>query len=139
MKLTVFLLAITALFLPGLNSAQQAEHRLAIAEKKPTLLVVYADWCPMCQKLKPLLSAIADKYRGRVQFVRYDITSNNTEAESKAQAKKLGFQKFFAENRGATSLVVILDPAGHEQMRVHSDYVPEHYEMVLDRLLQTGR
>ena len=93
----------------------------------------------MCQKLKPLLSAIADKYRGRVQFVRYDITSNRTEAESKAQAQKLGFAEFFAKNRETTSLVVILDPERHEQLRVHSDYVAGHYEAVLDRLLQAGR
>jgi thiol-disulfide isomerase/thioredoxin len=141
MKAFVALLATIALFFPALGRAQQPEKRPAAAEKekKPTMLVVYADWCPVCQKLTPVLSAVADKYKGKIRFVRYDITSRSTEAESKDQVQLLGLDEFFAKNREATSLVVILNSAGHEEFRGRGDYEPKHYEAVLDRLLQAEK
>jgi thiol-disulfide isomerase/thioredoxin len=141
MKAMVALFAAAALLFPALSRAQQAEKRSAATEnkatenKKPTVLVIYADWCPICQKLKPVISAIADKYKGKIRFVRYDITSKSTEAESRIQAERLGLEEFFAKNRESTSLVVILNSTGHEELRTHADYEPEHYEAVLDRLL----
>jgi thiol-disulfide isomerase/thioredoxin len=136
MKAMVALFAAAALLFPALGRAQQPEKRPAAADnKKPTVLVIYADWCPICQKLKPVISAVADKYKGRIRFVRYDITSKSTEAESRIQAERLGFEEFFAKNRESTSLVVILNSTGHEELRTHGDYEPEHYEAVLDRLL----
>jgi thiol-disulfide isomerase/thioredoxin len=135
-KARIALFAAAALIFSGLISAQQAEKKPP-EKKQPTVLVVYADWCAMCQKLTPVLSAIADKYRGKIRFVRYDITSRSTEAESKDQVQLLGLDEFFAKNREATSLVVILNAAGHEEFRGRGDYEPKHYEAVLDRLLQT--
>lgn len=137
-KMKTIVVLAAALLSPIVGGAQ-AEKRAASAEKKPTVLVVYADWCPMCQKLKPVISAIADKYRGKIRFVRYDITSKSTETQSKMQAEKLGFEDFFVRNRESTSLVVILDSAGREELRTHADYDPEHYEAVLDRLLVAAR
>lgn len=138
-KATVAFIAATALIFPVLGAAQQTEKKPAPAEKKPTLLVVYADWCPVCQKLTPVLSAVADKYKGKIRFMRYDITSRSTEADSRDQAQILGLEEFFAKNREATSLVVILNAAGHEEFRGRGDYDPKHYEAVLDRLLQAGQ
>jgi thiol-disulfide isomerase/thioredoxin len=140
MKALVALLA-TQLFFTGVSHAQQAEKRPAgqEKEKKPTVLVVYADWCPVCQKMTPVLSAIADKYKGKIRFIRYDITSRGTEADSRDQVQKLGLDEFFAKNREATSLVVILDSAGHEEFRGRGDSDPQHYEAVLERVLQAER
>lgn len=138
---TLVAVSAAALFFLGTVSAQQPDKRPAAVEKekKPTLLVVYADWCPVCQKLTPVLSAIADKYKGKIRFVRYDITSRATEADSKDQVQLLGLDEFFAKNREATSLVVILNSAGHEEFRGRGDSDPKHYETVLDRLLQSGQ
>jgi thiol-disulfide isomerase/thioredoxin len=141
MKALVALLAVAALLFPVVSPAQQAEKRPVAAEKekKPTVLVVYADWCPVCQKLTPVLSAVADKYKGKIRFVRYDITSRATEADSRDQVQVLGLDEFFAKNREATSLVVILNSAGREEFRGRGDQDPKHYEAVLDRLLQAGQ
>jgi thiol-disulfide isomerase/thioredoxin len=107
----------------------------APAEKKPTVLVMYADWCPSCQQLKPVLALINEKYRNKIRFVRFDITSEETSAKSKEQAEKLGFADFFEKNKERTSLVSILDPSGREVFRTINDYEPEHYETILDRLM----
>jgi thiol-disulfide isomerase/thioredoxin len=112
--------------------------RLSLAappEKKPTVLVMYADWCPSCQQLKPVLALINEKYRNKIRFVRFDITSEETSAKSKEQAEKLGFADFFEKNKERTSLVSILDPSGREVFRTINDYEPEHYETILDRLM----
>jgi thiol-disulfide isomerase/thioredoxin len=124
----LFVVTLTVCGVARLSSA-------APAEKKPTVLVMYADWCPSCQQLKPVLALINEKYRNKIRFVRFDITSEETSAKSKEQAEKLGFADFFEKNKERTSLVSILDPSGREVFRTINDYEPEHYETILDRLM----
>src|SRR5271154_1187773 len=124
------ILAIVALALSSLNATPPVD-------KRPFVLVVYADWCPSCQHLKPVLAIINEKYQKKIRFVRYDITTEETAADSKRQAAKLGLADFFDKNHGQTSLVVILDSSHREIFRTVNDYDPEHYEEVLDRTLQS--
>ena len=108
------------------------------ADKRPLVLVVYADWCFSCQHLKPVLAHINDKYRNKIRFVRYDITSEETAVRSKERVAQLGLAEFFEKNHEQTSLVVILDGAGREVFRTVNDYDPARYEAVLDQLLLSG-
>lgn len=108
-------------------------------ETKPLVVVVYADWCPLCQKLKPALALINEKYAGKIRFVRLDVTSEETAAKSMQQAKSLGLERFFEKNREKTSLVVIQDAAGHEVFRAMHDYDFQHYANVLDQQLRAGK
>ncbi len=118
------------------QAAAPAQKSAAIPlEKRPFVLVVYADWCPYCQNLKPTLALLNDKYRGRIRFVRYDITSDETTAKSKEMVTKLGLTKLFDGNEEKTSLVMILDASRHEVFRATSDNDAKHYEAVLDQQL----
>ncbi len=108
-------------------------------ENKPRVVVVYADWCPLCQKLKPALALINEKYAGKIRFVRLDVTDEKTTAASMEQAKSLGLQEFFQKNRERTSLVVIQDASGHEVFRAVHDYEFQHYATVLDQQLRAGK
>jgi thiol-disulfide isomerase/thioredoxin len=112
---------------PGFGSLQE--------KQKPLVLAVYADWCPLCQKLKPALALINEKYKGRIRFVRLDVTSEATMARSRREARSLGLGPFFDKYHETTSLVVIQDPAGHEIFRAFHDYDFQHYANVLDRQL----
>jgi len=134
--LSIAALAFASLALCVTLSAQKIA--VTPVEQRPYVLVVYADWCPSCQHLKPALAFINDKYRGRIRFVRYDITSDETVAASKEMVAKIGLAKFFEENHEQTSLVVILDPSRHEVFRAVNDYTPEHYEAALDQQLQNA-
>ncbi len=108
-------------------------------ENKPLVVVVYADWCPLCQKLKPALALINEKYAGKIRFVRLDVTSEETTAKSKQQAQSLGLEQFFEKNHERTSLVVIQDPSGHEVFRAVHDYDFKHYATVLDQQLRAAQ
>ncbi|HWX56005.1 MAG TPA: thioredoxin domain-containing protein [Verrucomicrobiae bacterium] len=104
-------------------------------ENKPLVVVVYADWCPYCQHLKPALARINEKYHGQIRFARLDVTSAETTAKSKLLARSLGLDEFFEDNKASTSLVMIQDSSGHEVFRAFHDYEFQHYETVLDRQL----
>jgi thiol-disulfide isomerase/thioredoxin len=138
LRAITFLLAI-ALFCPSLLCPLMSCPSLTASaqevEKKPLVLVVYADWCPMCQSLKPVLVLMNDRYRGQIHYVLLDVTTEATTAKSRAQAQSLGLEKFFDRNFATTSLVVIKDPAGHELFRAVHDYDFHHYEAVLNQQL----
>jgi thiol-disulfide isomerase/thioredoxin len=123
-------LGLIVLFVASLGAAPPAD-------KRPLVLVVYADWCPSCQHLKPALAVINEKYRNRIRFVRFDITTEETTAESQRRVEKLGLAKFFETNQ-RTSLVVIMDSSRREIFRTVNDFDPTHYEFVLDKQLQAA-
>jgi len=105
-------------------------------DKKPMVLVVYADWCPYCQNLKPVLVLLNERYRGRIRYEVLDVTSEATTAKARERARSLGLEKFFDQNYVTTSLVVIRDPAGREVFRAVHDYDFHHYEAVLEKQVQ---
>src|ERR1700694_738336 len=92
----ILILACAFFSAPGFSQQQPTEN-------KPLVLVVYADWCPLCQKLKPALALINEKYSGKIRFVRLDVTSEETTAKSKLLALSLGLEQFFDKNRDKTS------------------------------------
>ena len=49
--------------------AQGAEHSLAEYRGKVVVLNFWATWCTPCREEMPMLSELAERYRGRVQFV----------------------------------------------------------------------
>lgn len=42
----------------------------------PVLVDVWANWCPPCRRLLPVIEAVADKYAGRLQVVKCDHDTN---------------------------------------------------------------
>jgi thiol-disulfide isomerase/thioredoxin len=131
--LFVSMLALWAL--PGLGRALSQERQ----DAKPLVVVIYADWCPLCQSIKPVLAKINEEYKGRIRFVRLDVTDSSTTAKSRELARSLGLEQFFEENKGTTSLVVIQSPAGHEIFRALHDNDFQHYARVLDRQLNSSK
>jgi thiol-disulfide isomerase/thioredoxin len=108
-------------------------------ETKPLVAVIYAEWCPMCQQLKPVLALMNERYDGKVRFVRLDMTSEKTAAEAERKASEAGLKSFFKENKEKTSLVIIQDASGHEVFRAYHDYDFDHYAKVLDWQLRTAK
>lgn len=77
--------------------------------KRPTVVIIRADWCTACQKLEPAMMELMTQYKDRIDFVMLDVTDDAKAAASAKTARKIGLAKFFAENKKKTSTVVVLD------------------------------
>ncbi|MBA3534870.1 MAG: thioredoxin fold domain-containing protein [Ardenticatenales bacterium] len=42
---------------------------------RPTIVFFHARWCQLCQKVRPEVEALADKYEDDVTFIRMDINA----------------------------------------------------------------
>jgi thiol-disulfide isomerase/thioredoxin len=78
---------------------------------KPVVVDIYASWCPACKNVAPTLAKLNTEYAGKATFVVLDVSDKTTTAKAEATAKKLGLEKFLAENKAATGTIAILDPA----------------------------
>src|SRR3989442_12176135 len=76
---------------------------------RPYVVKLHAQWCPICMLTKTVWSQIAATYSGRANFVVFDFTNQATTDLSKAEAKRLGLEKFFDENAGSTGTIAVLD------------------------------
>jgi hypothetical protein len=54
-------------------------------------------------------SEIEKTYAGRVNMVVFDFTTDSTTQASRAEAARLGLQRFFDDYAGATGTIVVLD------------------------------
>jgi thioredoxin len=48
----------------------------------PVIIDFYADWCPPCRQLSPLVEEIAKEYQGRITVYRVDTDKEKILAES---------------------------------------------------------
>ena len=53
-----------------------------VAESKlPVIIDVAASWCHSCQMISPIVDELSEKYKGKIQFAKIDIDSQNALAE----------------------------------------------------------
>lgn len=81
--------------------------RSAVRKTKPTVVIIRADWCSVCQKLEPTMMGLMKEYAGKLNFVVLDVTNDDTTAKSSAKAQSLGLSAFFEANKKTTSTVGI--------------------------------
>ncbi|MCU0550907.1 MAG: thioredoxin domain-containing protein [Leptolyngbya sp. Prado105] len=78
---------------------------------KPTIVKIYADWCPACQRLRPVTESLQQQFKGRANFVVFDVTSRSTTQAAEARARELGLGDFLAAHRSQTSTVAVINPS----------------------------
>ena len=49
---------------------------------KPVIIDFYADWCPPCRKLSPLVEEIAKEYKGKIVVYKVDTDKEKELAQS---------------------------------------------------------
>jgi len=49
--------------------------------EQPTLVDFWATWCGPCRQIAPMVDAIADEYKGRLNVAKVDVDSNQLVAQ----------------------------------------------------------
>ena len=69
----------------GMNATNENNFdSIVLGAHVPVLLDVYADWCPPCRRMMPVVEQLATDLHGRAVVAKLDIEANQ------ALAKRLG-------------------------------------------------
>ena len=108
----------------------------AAKTNRPYIVKLHAQWCPICMLTKTVWSQIEVAYSGRANFVVFDFTNKATTDRSRAEAKRLGLEKFFDDNAGATGTIAVLDGRTKEEAAsIHGIRGFDEYRSAIDASL----
>ena len=48
-------------------------NKKVVRAEKPVVVDFYADWCPPCRQMKPILDNLAGEYAGKIVFYKVDV------------------------------------------------------------------
>lgn len=137
--LLVGILAVVAC-VSYLRNAAPVVPRLSAEEAarsgRPYVVKLHARWCAVCMVTKDEWARIQETYAGRVNLVVLDFTNEANTAASRAEAVRLGLERFFDEFSGATGAIVVLDGDTREVAAVldgNRDFA--EYQMAIDAAL----
>ncbi|KAF0095206.1 MAG: hypothetical protein E1N59_1252 [Puniceicoccaceae bacterium 5H] len=85
----------------------------AAPAQQPELYAVkiHADWCVVCKRIEPAFQEAQAELQGQpVQFLRFDLTNDETKTASATKARELGLTEVF-EGQHKTGIIVLYDPA----------------------------
>lgn len=117
----------------ALPVAAQDDHMMSkMDHEKPTVAVIRADWCGYCQKLEPTMKELVEQYKDRINFVVFDVTTDEKVAESAETASKLGLSKFFEANKKNTSTVAVFGAKNVILFKTSKNFDREAYVRAFD-------
>jgi len=91
-----------------------------LGSDQPVLLDFWAEWCPPCKMLSPVVDSIAEDYKGRVKVGKVDTDSN------RATTMRFGIQNI---------PTVLVFRKGQLANRLQGFKAKREYSAVLDSLL----
>jgi thiol-disulfide isomerase/thioredoxin len=116
---------------PTISAVEAAET------SRPYVVKLHAQWCPICMMTKTVWSQIVDAYSGRANFVVFDFTNQATTDQSRAEARRLGLEKFFDDNAGATGTIAVLAGRTREEAAsIHGIRGFDEYRAAIDASLR---
>ena len=100
---------------------------------RPYVVKLHAQWCPICMLTKTVWSQIEAAYSGRANLVVFDFTNEATTDQSRAEAKRLGLERFFDDNAGTTGTIAVVDGRTKEETTsIHGVRRFEEYRAAID-------
>lgn len=91
----------------------------------PILLDLWADWCPPCIAIAPVLKQVAEARKGQIRLAKVDVDEgDNMKIAGRYQA------------RGFPTILLIVN--GEERDRFYSAKPRSFVEQFIDRALQGG-
>lgn len=80
----------------GPTPAQQGAGPGAV-KGQPQFMELFAEWCPPCRQMKPIVNDIEKEYKGKLQIVRVDI-DKSPDIARKYQVSAIPVQIIFDKN-----------------------------------------
>jgi thiol-disulfide isomerase/thioredoxin len=118
--------------MPVVAAVSEAEAR---DPSRPFVVKMHAQWCPVCLLTKGTWAAVQQTHAGSANLVVFDFTNEKTTEASRADAKRLGLEKFFDENGGVSGVVYVLDGRTKE---VRAELVGEHNAAAYRRAIEAA-
>jgi thioredoxin 1 len=109
-----------------IQSLEAFDEQVLLAEK-PVLVEFYKGGCPTCLALEPRLDMLADEYKGRIEFVRFELMTPVFVLTSEELQDRYTISYF---------PTVILFYKGEEKERWIMDYDLNSYRPALNRVLK---
>jgi len=103
---------------------------------KPYVVKLHAQWCAVCMVTKGVWGQIEATYGGRVNLVVLDFTNDANTAASRAEALRLGLDKFYEEYSGATGNIVVLDGRKQVTATITGSRDFDEYRTAIDAALK---
>ena len=89
---------------------------------------------------KGVWAKVQQAYEGRVNLVVFDLTNEQTTRASRAEARRLGLEKFFDEYAGAPGAVYVVDgPTKAVKGELAGERDLAHYRTAIDEALRSGK
>jgi thiol-disulfide isomerase/thioredoxin len=133
------ILATFALMMvPGLavmGQAHMMRDNKMMAEAKPIVAIIRADWCPACQKIEPFMKELVKEYDGRLSFVVLDVTNDAKVKESEMIAAKHGLTEFLKAYKEKTSTIAVFDVRQKQLFKTDHNYDRNAYIKAFDKAL----
>jgi thioredoxin 1 len=84
--------------------------------ESPTPVVVdfYADWCPPCKMVSPILEGLSTEYQGRVRFVKVNV-DDNQDLSSKYGIMSIPTVMFFVGGKVQDAIVGAVAAASYRE------------------------
>jgi thioredoxin 1 len=99
------------------------QHQILTADR-PVLVDFYKGACPTCVTVEPMLNQLADEYRGKVNFMRFELMKPYFEVTSEKIRQQYKIQYFPTQ---------ILFIRGQARYRWVLDYNLDDYRSILDQ------
>lgn len=102
----------------------------------PFVIKLHAQWCPQCMLTKSAWGEVERAYTGRVRFVVFDFTSDETMAATEREARRVGLGAVFDEYAGATGSVLVVDGESRAVVDlIHGSRDVSEYQRAIDAVL----
>ncbi|MCX7796911.1 MAG: thioredoxin domain-containing protein [bacterium] len=122
-RLGIFLLIIISLIISliSLSMSNTTKSKLPkdiidelLKNKKPFVIDFYADWCPPCQAMKPIMEELEKRYKDKIGIVRVnvDLSQNRSLA---IKYRVFSIPTFvFIDSKGKVSNIIV----GYKRLEV---------------------
>jgi thiol-disulfide isomerase/thioredoxin len=108
------------------------DKMMMLDKEKPTVAIIKADWCSYCRQVDPIMKDLMKTYKGKLNFVVFDVTNNQTKEKSMKLAKELNLDTFYEENNKKTSTVAVFDTEGNPLFKTAANTERAAYAKAFD-------